>query len=154
VTDHADRPEPHDMVPERLSSTPAGTLRTAMLVYAAVNGVSGLILLLFPRVVWDTIGGAADLYAVAYDSTRLAGGPLIALAVAALVVLRDPRGQSTLVSVMVTEATLVAFGGWWNLVADDVPTNLWFEIAIPVASTVLAVYLAWARVRARRILKG
>ncbi|MDX1691756.1 MAG: hypothetical protein R3290_12110 [Acidimicrobiia bacterium] len=148
------RPEPHDAVARPLPKGPDTTLRTAMFVYAAVNGVSGLLLLAFPRLVFDTIAGSADLYAVAYDSMRLAGGPLVALAVAALVVMRDPTGRNTLVTVIVLEAVLVAVGGWWNLLADDPPTNLWFEVAVPVASTVLAGYVAWARVAARRILRA
>ena len=144
---------PRDAPRPRERATPEATLRSALLVYAAVNGITGALLLLFPRFIWDTVGGSADLFSPAYDSTRMAGGALFALAVGALLVIRAPRGQNTLVTVMVLEAALVAAGGFWNLFVDEPPTNLWFEIVLPVGAAAVAAYLAWARIRARKILR-
>ncbi|NQV05535.1 hypothetical protein HQ535_03215 [bacterium] len=134
------------------AKTPEATLRTALLIYAAINAVSGVLFLALPRFIWDTIGGVEDVYIQAYDSTRMVGGVFIALAIGALLVARNPRGQNTLVTVMVIEAALAAVGGFWTLFADDAPTNLPLEILIPAASAAVAGYLGWARVKARRIL--
>jgi len=146
-------PPPERSAPAKEQTTPESTLRSALLVYAAVNGITGALLLLFPRFVWDTIGGSADLFSPAYDSTRMAGGALFALAVGALLVIRAPRGQNTLVTVMVLEAALVAVGGFWNLFVDEPPTNLWFEIVLPFGAAAVGAYLAWARIKARKILR-
>jgi hypothetical protein len=157
--DDADRPSFPDPAsqptePQRPKRTPEGTLGIALLAYAGLNGLSGLLILLFPRFFWDVIGGAADLYGRAYDSTRFAGGALIALAVAALLVLRKPKGQNTLVTIMAVEATLVALGVVANIAFDDTPTDLWFELLMAAGSLGLAGYLWWARIVARRVLKA
>jgi hypothetical protein len=125
-----------------------------LLAYAAVNGLSGLLIALFPTAFWNAIGGAADIYDRAYDSTRFAGGALLALAVGALLVLRNPRGQQTLVTVFALEATLVTLAVFTNILADDTPTDLWFEIVMLLGAGAVAGYLWWARIKARRILGG
>lgn len=151
---------PPDGLPEEATGrplpgrSPEGTLATALLAYAAVNGLSGLLIALFPTAFWDTIGGAADLYDRAYDSTRFAGGALLALAIGALVVLRRPAGQQTLVTVFALEATLATVAAFTNIVADDTPTDLWFEIVVLLGAGGVAGYMWWARFRARRVLRG
>jgi hypothetical protein len=141
-------------VPEVSGTTPEARLRSALLVYASVNGITGFLLLAFPRFIWHTVGGSPDLFDPAYASTRLTAGALLALAVGALLVIRDPRGQNTLVTVMVVEAVLVAVGGFWNVAVDESPTNLWFEIFVPSVSAAVAGYVGWARIKARRILRA
>jgi hypothetical protein len=151
---------PPDGLPEEATGrplpgrSPEGTLATALLAYAAVNGLSGLLIALFPTAFWDTIGGAADIYDRAYDSTRFAGGALLALAIGALVVLRRPAGQQTLVTVFALEATLATVAVFTNIVADDTPTDLWFEIVVLLGAGGVAGYMWWARFRARRVLRG
>jgi hypothetical protein len=134
--------------------SPEGTLATALLAYAAVNGLSGLLIAFFPRAFWDTIGGAADIYDRAYGSTRFAGAALLALAVGALLVLRRPAGQQTLVTVFALEATFVTLAIFTTLVADDAPTDIWFEILMLLGAGAVAGYLWWARFKARNILKA
>ena len=147
-------PTPHDAAKPKKPRTPDGTLRTALFVYAVLNGGAGLAIFLFPGIFWDTIGGAGDVYEVAYGSTRFGGGALLALAFGALVVLRKPAGQHTLVTVLAVEATLVAVAVIGNVFVDDVPTSLWFELVIALGSAAIAVYLWWARLIARTILKA
>jgi hypothetical protein len=153
--DHSAEDVPPEATSKPLAGrSPEGTLATALLAYAAVNGLSGLLIALFPTAFWDTIGGAADIYDRAYDSTRFAGGALLALAIGALLVLRRPAGQQTLVTVFALEATLVTLAVFTNIVADDAPTDLWFEIVMLLGAGAVAGYLWWARFKARRILKG
>ncbi len=136
----------------RIPRTPEGTLATALLAYAVINGLFGLVLLFFPRFLLDTVGGGADIYDRAFDLFRFSGGALVALAIGALMVLRKPEGQHSLVTVMAIEATLVAAAVIANIAIDDTPTDLWFELIIAIVCAVLAAYLWWARIRARKIL--
>jgi len=152
--DHLEDAHPEATTRPLPGRTPEGTLATALLAYAAVNGLSGLLVALFPTAFWNTIGGAADLYDRAYDSTRFAGAALLALAVGALLVLRKPAGQQTLVTVFALEATLVTLAIFTNLVGDDTPTDLWFEIVMLLGAGGVAGYLWWARIKARGILRG
>lgn len=137
----------------RARMTPETTLGTALLAYAGLNGLAGLFMLTFPRALWVTIGGADAFFDRAYASTRFAGAALVTLAVAALLVIRKPSRQSTLVTVLALEATLVAVATLVNAVADDVPTDLWFEWLIALGSIALAAFLWWARIVARKALK-
>jgi len=153
VTDQSQPdPKPKADGSARVARTPEGTLATALLAYAGINGIFGLVLLFFPRFLLDTIGGGADIYDRAFDLFRFSGGALVALAVGALMVLRKPEGQHSLVTVMAIEATLVAAAIITNIAIDDTPTDLWFELLIAIVCAALAGYLWWARIRARRIL--
>ena len=134
--------------------TPQTTLGTALLAYAALNGVTGLLMLSFPRALWVSIGGAeGEAVSNAYSSTRFAGAALAALAVAALLVMRRPARQSTLVTVLTLEATLVAVATVLNSIVDDVPTDGWFTWMIALGSVALAGFMWWARIIARKVLK-
>lgn len=134
--------------------TPETTLGTALLVYAAANGLAGLLMLTFPRVLWVSIGGASgEAVGNAYASARFAGAALAALALAALLVMRKPAGQGTLVTVLAIEATLVAVATVVNGVTDDVPTDAWFTWLVALGSVALAGFMWWARIVGRRVLK-
>jgi hypothetical protein len=150
-----ERPKSAQPTPKaaRVPRTPEGTLGVALLVYAAVNGVSGLLIAFLPRLFWDTIGGASGDLGRALDSTRFAGGALIALAIGALLVLRRPDGQHTLVTVFALEATFVAAGLATNVLVDDTVTHVAFDWVMLLGCAAVAGYLWWARVKARKILK-
>lgn len=138
----------------RQHMTPETTLGTALLAYAAANGLAGLFMLTFPRALWVSIGGAeGEGVANAYASTRFAGAALAALAVAALLVMRKPAGQSTLVTVLAVEATLVAVASVLNGVIDEVPTDGWFTWVVALGSVALAGFMWWARIFSRKVLK-
>ena len=138
----------------RAKMTPEATLGTALLAYGGLNGLTGLLMLTFPRALWVSIGGASATDAArAYASTRFAGGALFTLAVAALLVIRKPARQSTLVTLLCLEATLAAIGAFLNAVADDVPTSGWFTWLIALGSIALAGFMWWARIVGRKALK-
>jgi len=135
--------------------TPQTALGSALLAYAALNGLTGLFMLTFPQALWVSIGGAeGDSVGNAYASTRFAGAALAALAVAALLVMRKPARQSTLVTVLAIEATLVAAATVLNGVIDDVPTDGWFTWLIALGSVALGGLMWWARFIARKFLKA
>ena len=165
MPDPSEEPTPAEAAPTPLEAagarrprdrmTPQTALGTALLAYAALNGLGGLFMLAFPHALWVSIGGAqGEAVGNAYASTRFAGAALVALAVAALLVMRKPAHQSTLVTVLAIEATLAAAGTVLNGVVDDVPTGDWFTWLIAVVSVALAGFMWWARIFARKVLKG
>jgi len=165
VLDPSEEPTPGDAAPTPVEAaavrrsrdrmTPQTALGTVLLAYAALNGLAGLFMLTFPRVLWVSIGGAeGESVGNAYASSRFAGAALVALAVAALLVMRKPAHQSTLVTVLAIESTLTAVGAIVNAVLDDVPTDGWFTWLIALGSAALAGFMWWARIFARRVLKG
>jgi hypothetical protein len=138
----------------RSRMAPEATLGTALLAYAGLNGLAGLFMLTFPRALWVSIGGADPLYEKAYASTRMAGAMMVVLAIAALLIIRKPTGQSTLVTLLCLEATLVAAAAFLNAAADKVPTDVWFDWLIALGSIALAAFMWWARILGRKALKG
>ncbi len=139
--------------PARPKMTPEATLGTALLAYAGANGLAGLLMLTFPRALWVSIGGADGLYEKAYASTRLAGAMMVTLAVMALLVVRKPARQSTLVTLLCIEETLVAAATFVNAAFDKVPTDVWFDWLIALGSIALAGFMWWARIVGRKALK-
>lgn len=137
----------------RAKMTPEATLGTALLAYAGANGLAGLLMLTFPRALWVSIGGADGLYEKAYASTRLAGAMMVTLAVMALLVVRKPARQSTLVTLLCIEETLVAAAAFVNAAFDKVPTDVWFDWLIALGSIALAGFMWWARIVGRKALK-
>jgi len=138
----------------RAKMTPEATLGTALLAYAGLNGLPGLLMLTFPRAWWVSIGGASAVDAgSAYTSTRFAGAMMVTLALAALLVVRRPERQSTLVTLLCVGATLVAAATFINAVADRPPTSLWFEWLVALGSIGLAGFMWWARIMGRKALK-
>jgi hypothetical protein len=139
----------------RAKMTPETTLGTALLAYAGLNGLTGLLMLTFPKALWVSIGGAEGPGMVqAYSSTRFAGGAMVALAIAALLVIRRPAHQSTLATLLCLEATLAAIGTILNAVVDDVPTSAWFTWLIALGSLALAGFMWWGRILGRKALRG
>lgn len=140
--------------PTREGMTPQTILGTALLAYAALNGLAGLLMLTFPRALWVSIGGAeGEGISDAYTSTRFAGAALVTLAVAALLVMRRPSRQNTLVTLLAIEATLVAAATVLNGIIDEVPTDGWFTWLVALGSVALAGLMWWARVAARKVFK-
>jgi hypothetical protein len=133
--------------------TPEATLGTALLAFAGANGLVGLFMLTFPRALWVSVGGADPIYEKAYASTRFAGAMMVVLAVAALLVIRKPARQSTLVTLLCVDETLVAAATVVNAFADKVPTDVWFDLLVALGSVALAAFMWWARIVGRRALK-
>lgn len=139
--------------PSKTRMTPEATLGTALLAYAGANGLVGLFMLTFPRALWVSVGGADPLYEKAYASTRLAGAMMVTLAIMALLIIRKPARQSTLVTLLCLEETLVAAATFVNAAFDKVPTDVWFDWLIALGSIALAGFMWWARIIGRRALK-
>ena len=136
----------------RRQMTPEATLGTALLAFAGANGLAGLFMLTFPRALWVSVGGADPLYEKTYASTRAMGAMMIVLAIAALLIIRKPARQSTLVTLLCLEETLVAIATVLNAAADKVPTDVWFDWLIALGSVALAGFMWWARIVGRKAL--
>jgi hypothetical protein len=134
---------------------PEATLGTALLAFAGANGLVGLLMLTFPKALWASIGHVEDpLAAAAYTSTRFAGALMVTVALIALLVIRRPAGQSTLVTFLCIGETLVAVATFITAAIDNPPTAGWFDWPIALVSIALALFMWWARIVGRKALKA
>jgi hypothetical protein len=147
--------EPASSGKPRRKMTPEATLGTALLAFAGANGLVGLLMLTFPKALWASIGQVSDAEAqLAYTSTRFAGALMITVALIALLVIRRPAGQSTLVTILCIGETLVGVATLLNAIGDHPPTAFWFEWPIALVSIALALFMWWARFVGRKALKA
>ena len=133
--------------------TPAETLTSAMVVYIMVNLLWALPLLVFPETFFDLILQDEPVSGQ-FDGLRWVGAALLAWAISGILVLARPEGRAIFVT---TGALQLSFAGLvsvytWSIDPDQ--WSLWYDIAGSVILGAGAIYLWWARVRARSVLKG
>ena len=136
--------------------TPRAVLNTGLMVYIAVNLAYGLPMLLWPKLLWETIGGAdTDAAGAALLTTRWAGGVLVGLAMGAIFVLMRPTGQRTFVTTIAIHTALAAAAilvsaanGEW----DDAGVEEWFYWLSGIVVASESAYLWYARFKARAVL--
>jgi len=133
--------------------TPESTLNTALLAYAIVALVYGVPILLIPQVFWGDIGGGSDVAVAFLEGFRWAGGVLGGLALGVLLSIREHRGQRTLVTAVALATAGAAVGLWVSALAGELDfLHAWFYWLATIVTSVLGLYLWWARFRARDIL--
>ena len=134
--------------------TPRSILNIGLLAFMIVSFGYGLPLLLWPDVLWGTVGGAEGDFERALGTTRWAGAFLTAWAVGAFFVFTRPKGQRTFVTTITLQASLASAALFVSAVSgefDDV-VDTWFPWLSAVIVGLLALYLWYARVKARDIL--
>lgn len=129
-------------------------VRTALFIYIVVNVAYGLPMLLWPELIWDTLGGADTAALEVLSTTRWAGGVLVGLAVGAFFAFTRPAGQWTLMMGIAMQTTLAAVGIWLSLLAGEwTPTiDLWFVWVAAVVVPAESLYLWYARIKGRDLL--
>lgn len=143
---------------ERKQRDPASTLTSAMLVYIFVNLAFALPLVIFPATYFDLIGlddkVAGGTVADQLGGLRWFGAMLLAWSIAAIQVMARPGGKSVFVTAGASQLTLgaVAFLYSWSI--REYGWDLWYQVLASVVLTVGAIYLWWARMSARKVLKG
>ena len=132
---------------------PASTLTMAMLVYIFVSLAFALPLVIFPEAYFDIIG-LDDTVADKLGGLRWVGGMMLAWSIAAIQVMARPGGKSVFVTAGAFQVTLgaVAFLYSWSLREYD--WNTWYQVLASVVLTLAAIYMWWARMSARKVLKG
>lgn len=154
-----DQPIPEDIgdgapAPEAATTRdPAATLTTAMVVYIFINLAFALPLVIFPAAYFDVIG-LDDAVADDLGGLRWVGAMLLAWSLSAIQVMARPEGKGVFVSAGAFQLTLgaVAFLYSWSIREYD--WDLWYQIVSSLLLTGGAVYMWWARMSGRKVLKG
>jgi hypothetical protein len=143
--DEESAPEP------RVPRDPADTLRLALIVYIVVNLALGIPLAIVPVGFLDFIGVDPDI-AADLGGLRWVGAVLVAWGISAVLVLARPVGRAYFVTVGALQMTLAAvafFYSWWR---NESLGSAWFQVAAGVVLVAAAIYLWWARLKARSVL--
>ncbi len=153
MSDDAPRQESEPKPPKEPRS-PGAVVRTALLIYIVVNVAYGLPMLLWPDLIWGTIGGADGLRLEALESMRWAGGVLLGLAIGAFFAFTRPAGQWTLMMGIGAHTSLAAVGIWLSLLAGEwTPTiDLWFVWLAAIVVPIESLYIWYARFKGRELL--
>ncbi len=156
MTDDAGQPEQDRRSPRRAPRTPRGTLNAALVAYMAINLAYGVPMLLFPNFLWGTIGGAEGQALEALESTRWAGAILVAFAAGVFLLLAVPRGQRTFVTTLALHYSLAAAALLFSTLTgefdDIVGLRAWFPWLATVVVALAALYIWYARFKARDLL--
>jgi ABC-type Fe3+-siderophore transport system permease subunit len=138
---------------ERKQRDPVSTLTSAMLVYIFVNLAFALPLAIFPAAYFDIIGLDSTV-ADQLGGLRWVGGMLLAWSIAAIQVMARPGGKSVFVTTGAFQMTFgaVAFLYSWSI--REYKWDVWYQAIASIILTLGAVYMWWARMSARKLLKG
>lgn len=138
---------------ERKRRDPAATLTTAMLVYIFVNLAFALPLVIFPATYFDIIG-LDSAVADQLGGLRWVGAMLLAWSIAAIQVMARPGGKSVFVTAGASQLTLGAIAFLYSWSIREYEWDLWYQVLASLVLTSGAIYLWWARMSARKVLKG
>ena len=142
-----------DRVVRKPPRDPASTLTSAMVVYIFVNLAFALPLVIFPAAYFDVIGmdkTAADQMA----GLRWVGAVLLAWAITAIQVMARPGGKAVFVTTGAIQLTFGAFAFLYSWSIHEFEWSLWYHALATLVWALGAVYLWWARMSGRRLLKG
>ena len=155
-----DQPIPEDMgdggslaEPTASPRDPATTLTTAMVVYIFINLAFALPLVIFPAAYFDLIG-LDDAVADDLGGLRWVGAMLLAWSITAIQVMARPEGKGVFVSTGAFQLTLGALAFLYSWSLREYNWDLWYQIVSSLLLTGGAVYMWWARMSGRKLLKG
>jgi hypothetical protein len=139
--------------PGRARRDPAATLSMAMVVYIFVNLAFALPLVIFPAAYFNLIG-LDDAVADQLGGLRWVGAMLLAWSISGIQVMARPEGKAVFVTTGASQLTLgaVAFLYSWSIREYD--WDLWYQIVSSLLLAGGAVYMWWARMSGRKLLKG
>jgi len=155
-----DQPTPEELNPEGISiepartrRDPAGTLSMAMVVYIFVNLAFALPLVIFPSAYLNLIG-LDDAVADELGGLRWVGAMLLAWSISGIQVMARPGGKAVFVTTGALQLTFgaVAFLYSWSI--REYYWDLWYQVLSSLLLTGGAVYMWWARMSGRKLLKG
>lgn len=126
----------------------AKMLKVILVIYAVVTLVFGLGMLFVPGLLKDMAGSNP----VDFAEVRWAGGVLIALLIGALLVLRNPAKQGSLVTTLALASSLAGLAKLYSWLAHEYSGATWFLALPTVILLILSALLWWSRQRAKKIL--
>lgn len=137
----------------RKTRGPASTLTSAMVVYIFVNLALALPLVIFPAAYFDIIGldqAVADQLA----GLRWVGAVLLAWSITAIAVMARPEGRGVFVTAGATQLTMGALAFLYSWSIGEYNWDTWYQVLASLVLTAGAVYLWWARLSGRKLLRG
>lgn len=132
---------------------PATTLTTAFVVYIFINLALALPLVIFPVAYFEVIG-LDDAIADELGGLRWVGAVLLAWSITGIAVMARPEGRGVFLTAGATQLTLGAIGFLYSWSIAEYRWSTWYQILCGVVLTGGAVYLWWARMSARKLLRG
>jgi hypothetical protein len=155
-----DQPTPEELDPAGISveSTrtrrdPAVTLSMAMVVYIFVNMAFALPLVIFPSAYFDLIG-LDDAVADQLGGLRWVGAMLLAWSISGIQVMARPEGKAVFVTTGASQLTFGALAFLYSWSIREYHWDLWYQVLSSLLLTGGAVYMWWARMSGRKLLKG
>lgn len=131
---------------------PAKTLTTAMLVYIFVTLLFALPLVIFPAAFFDVVG-LSEAEAAALGGLRWFGAMLLAWAISGILVMARPGGRGIFVTTGALQLTFSAVALLYSWSVSEYAWSSWYHGLITVISIAGAIYLWWARFRARSVFR-
>jgi uncharacterized membrane protein HdeD (DUF308 family) len=126
----------------------AKMLKVVLVIYAVISLVYGLGFLFVPGVLVNMGGGnPMDFYEL-----RWSGGVIIALAIGALLVLRNPAKQGALVTTLALASSLAGLAKLYSVLAHEYSGATWFVTLPAVILLIVSALLWWSQQRAKKIL--
>jgi len=141
------------MHPAKQKRDVASLLTSAMVVYVFVNLIFALPLLVAPESFFDGIG-LTDRVADQLGGLRWVGAVLLAWAVSGILVLARPEGRAIFVTTGALQLTFGALALVYSWSISEYEWSLWYHAVATLVLAVGAVYMWWARLRGRSVLKG
>ncbi len=132
---------------------PAATLTTAMVVYIFINLAFALPLVVFPATYFDIIG-LDDSVADELGALRWVGAVLLAWAISGIQVMARPVGKAVFVTTGALQLTLAAVAFLYSWSIREYGWDLWYQILGSAVLTGGAVYMWWARMSGRKLLRA
>ncbi len=132
---------------------PATTLTTAFVVYIFINLALALPLVIFPVAYFKVIG-MDDTIANNLGGLRWVGAVLLAWSITAIAVMARPEGRGVFVTAGAAQLTMGAVSFLYSWSLDEYHWSTWYQAACSAILTAGAVYLWWARLSGRKLLRG
>jgi hypothetical protein len=125
-----------------------GMLKVVLVIYAIVCIVYGVGFLFVPGI-WVRLSESGS---VDYGWLRWPGGILIALAIGALMAVRNPEKQGTFVFSIALATLLAGLGMLYSLIRTEYSGTVMFITVPTVLTLLLSGFLWWGRNRAKDIM--
>ncbi len=131
---------------------PAATLTAAFVVYIFINLALALPLVIFPVAYFEIIG-LDDAVAGNLGGLRWVGAVFLAWSVTGIAVMARPEGRGVFVTAGAAQLTMGALGFLYSWSLDEYRWSTWYQALCSVVLTAGAVYLWWARLSGRKLLR-
>lgn len=159
MTDHPESEQPiqpdevGDAAQSKTPRDPATTLTTAFVVYIFINLALALPLVIFPVAYFEVIG-LDEVIADNLGGLRWVGAVLLAWSITGIAVMARPEGRGVFVTAGAAQLTMGALGFLYSWSLDEYQWSTWYQALCSVVLTAGAVYLWWARLSGRKLLRG